>query len=31
VDLADKAQVIRKLLDENDKLTSKLRNAQDEA
>jgi hypothetical protein len=31
VDLADKAQMIRKLLDENDKLTSKLRFAQDEA
>ena len=31
VDLADKAQVIRKLLDENDKLTSKLRSAQEEA
>ena len=31
VDLADKAQVIRKLLDENEKLTKKLRYAQDEA
>lgn len=31
VDLADKAQMIRKLLDENEKLTSKLRYAQDEA
>jgi hypothetical protein len=31
VDLADKAQVIRRLLDENDKLSSKLRSAQDEA
>lgn len=31
VDLADKAQIIRKLLEENEKLTSKLRFAQDEA
>jgi predicted RNase H-like nuclease (RuvC/YqgF family) len=31
VDLADKAQVIRKLLDENEKLNSKLKVAQKEA
>ena len=31
VDLADKSQVIRKLLDENEKLTGKLRYAQEEA
>ena len=31
VDLADKAQVIRTLLDENEKLTSKVRVAQDES
>lgn len=31
VDLADKAQMIRKLLDENERLTYKLRMAQDEA
>ena len=31
VDLADKAQTIRKLLDENEKLHSKLKFAQDEA
>lgn len=31
VDLADKSQTIRKLLDENEKLSTKLRTAQDEA
>jgi hypothetical protein len=31
VDLADKAQVIRKLLDENDYLSKKLSKAQDRA
>jgi len=31
VDLADKAQTIRKLLDENEKLNKGLRNAQEEA
>ena len=31
MDLADKSAVIRKLLDENEKLTGKLRRAQEEA